>query len=525
MPLLAFLFAFLLAGQSPDNWTQQSPRTSPPARWAGSLAYGSGRVVLFGGYGGPLGVLGDTWAWDGSNWSPQIPQNPPARISAGMAYDSANSQVVLFGGASSPGSNVMPASVFNDTWEWNGFSWIQKSPQTSPPGRSNQAMAYDSTNQQVVLFGGVSASGGALGDTWLWNGSNWTQQFPQTNPPARKLHAAAYDSALGHLVLFGGEDATAKLFNDTWLWSGSTWIQESPQTSPSARFEGPALAYDSSHSQLVLFGGEANGSIINETWTYGSTAVLPSRPSISGVVSASAFGAFSSVAQGGWIEIYGSNLASDIQGWTGADFNRNFAPTTLGGVSVSVDDQAAFVDYISPTQVDVQLPFNIAFLGTHPVTITNGSAVSAPFNVTVNAAEPGLLAPASFKLGGNQYVVAQFLDGTYVLPVGAIAGVTSRPAKPGETIIIYGVGFGDVTPGLPAGQIERGPNHLFASCEFQFGQSPPVVPGYYGLAPDLVGVYQFNIEVPAVADSDLVPFTFHLGGVPGVQTLFTAVHQ
>ena len=74
-------------------------------------------------------------------------------------------------------------------------------------------------------------------------------------------------------------------------------------------------------------------------------------------------------------------------------------------------------------------------------------------NITINAAQPGLLAPSNFKVGGNQYVVAQHSDGTYVLPADVIAGLSTRPAQPGETIVIYGVGFGSVTPTIPAGEI------------------------------------------------------------------------
>jgi uncharacterized protein (TIGR03437 family) len=48
---------------------------------------------------------------------------------------------------------------------------------------------------------------------------------------------------------------------------------------------------------------------------------------------------------------------------------------------------------------------------------------------------------------------------------------------------------------------------------------------YFGLAPTEVGVYQFDVVAPAVANSDLVPLTFNLGGVPSTQTLFTAVHH
>jgi uncharacterized protein (TIGR03437 family) len=245
-------------------------------------------------------------------------------------------------------------------------------------------------------------------------------------------------------------------------------------------------------------------------------------PSIAGIVSASAFGGFPSVAPGSWVEIYGSNLAPDTRGWAGSDFVGNNAPISLDGVSVSIGGQAAFVDYISPTQVNAELPSNISTGGVLQLTLSNGPATSAPVSLDVKATEPGLLAPVSFKVGENQYVVAQHSDGSYVLPVGAIAGIKSSPAKPGETIIIYGVGFGPVTPNIPAGQLVTESNHLSASLEILFGQTQAQL-SYFGLAPDLVGLYQFNVVVPTVGDNDLVPLTFNLGGVPGTQTLFTAV--
>ena len=158
------------------------------------------------------------------------------------------------------------------------------------------------------------------------------------------------------------------------------------------------------------------------------------------------------------------------------------------------------------------------------LTVTNGTVTSAPVNITVSATEPGLLAPASFLIGGKQYVVAQFTDGTYVLPTGAIAGVASRPAEPGESIVIYGVGFGSVTPSIPAGQIVTASNQVAAPFALLFGQTQAQLP-YSGLAPSFVGLYQFNVVVPAVPDNNLVPLTFTLGGVAGTQTLYTAVHQ
>jgi uncharacterized protein (TIGR03437 family) len=147
--------------------------------------------------------------------------------------------------------------------------------------------------------------------------------------------------------------------------------------------------------------------------------------------------------------------------------------------------------------------------------------MSAPFNINVNAAQPGLLAPPSFAINGKQYAVALFPDGTYVLPAGAIAGVTSRPAKPGETIVLYGVGFGPVTPAIPAGQLVQQANALTSGLQMFLGGILATA-SYAGLAPNYTGLYQFNVIVPNVATGD-VPLTFTLNAVSGTQKLFIAV--
>lgn len=262
-----------------------------------------------------------------------------------------------------------------------------------------------------------------------------------------------------------------------------------------------------------------------------ATLLLPAlceaqAPSISsgGVVSASGFGGFASIAPGSWIEIYGSNLASDTRSWADSDFNGVNAPTSLDGSSVTIGGQPAFVDYISPGQVNAQVPSNVG-TGPQPVIVTADSVASSPVTITVNAEQPGLLAPASFNIGGKQYVVALFSDGvTYVLPPGSIAGVTSRRAQPGDNITLYGVGFGSVIPNIPAGQIVQQNNALALPFQVNLGTAQASVT-YDGLAPDEVGLYQFDVTVPNIASSDTVPVTFTLGGVTGTQTLYTSVQN
>jgi uncharacterized protein (TIGR03437 family) len=190
-----------------------------------------------------------------------------------------------------------------------------------------------------------------------------------------------------------------------------------------------------------------------------------------------------------------------------------------GGPATSV-----LLDYISPTQVNAQVPSGVAS-GSQPVVVSTSAGSSSASTITVNGQEPGLLAPSSFLVGGKQYFAALFSDGaTFVLPPGAIAGVASRRAQPGDVITLYGIGFGTVTPSVPAGQIVQQTNTLAAPLNVLFGQVQATVK-YDGLAPNAVGLYQFNLVVPNVVASDTVPLTLTLGGVAGTEALYIAVQN
>jgi uncharacterized protein (TIGR03437 family) len=267
--------------------------------------------------------------------------------------------------------------------------------------------------------------------------------------------------------------------------------------------------------------GGINPSTANEFIFALHFTLGPALPTVNYVISASAFGAFPTFGPGSWIEIYGTDLGVGPQGWTASDFNGVNAPTTLVGTSVTINGQSTFVDYVNDTQVNAQVPAGVN-VGSQNLVVTTAAGSSAPFPVNVVADQPGLLAPSSFNIGGTQYAVAQFVDGEYVLPVGAIAGVTSRPAKPGESIVIYGIGFGSVTPTIPPGQMAQGSSTVAAPFTLSFGGTQATV-GYDGLSPQSVGVYQFNVVVPSVSSSNKVPLSFSLGGVSGAQKLFIAV--
>ena len=303
---------------------------SPPGRSTPGFAYdpATGALILFGG---ALGGSNDTWAltyqsgtysWtqiaDSSDpgCTNTCTSSPPSVLGTQMAYDTATSQLVLFGGA----TTAFGTANLNDTWILSSqggiYSWTQvangsdpgctNTCTSSPPGRNVAVMAYDAASQQLIVFGGEMTQGtiNGLNDTWSWNGTSWTQladgngtnagcgeSRPTANlcpssPEARIGAGMTFDPALGELVLFGGMDEGAGFldftqYNDTWLWDGSTWVQDNVDTgctdsctsSPNAR-DTFAMADDLASNQIVLYGGNNQ----NDTWAAPAVPVVPQPP-------------------------------------------------------------------------------------------------------------------------------------------------------------------------------------------------------------------------------------------------------
>jgi uncharacterized protein (TIGR03437 family) len=258
-------------------------------------------------------------------------------------------------------------------------------------------------------------------------------------------------------------------------------------------------------------------------------------PVITSIDSASAYGGYAYFASGSWLEIKGTNLAdpsdprltaaANPSQWTSADFTGSNAPTALDGVSVSINGKAAYVWYLSTGQLNVQAPEDTA-TGNVAITVANCKAASSPTTFARRALAPGFLAPSNYTAGGTQYMVATFAsDGAYVLntSTGAAFGLNSRPAKPGDLIVAYGIGFGDVTPSILPGVIVGVSNALVDPIIVSFGTTPATL-SYSGLAGSFVGLYEFYITVPNVANGDYqIKVTQNGSTVP--QTMYLTVHN
>ena len=208
-----------------EVWKSVSVSGAPSTLLEGAaqLAYDSesDRFVLLTG-------TAETWAYDlrANRWTNMKPRTaPPARDWGGIAYDPNADRVVLFGGGIEDAGQ-------SDTWTYdlNHNTWRRMNPATSPPGRMYTSIAYDPASKRLVMFGGVSRSkGAALGDTWAYDvrTDTWSNLSPSGAPSARAWHAMAYDADTKTFVLFGGGEDRLAFKNDTWVYdpAANTWKQ------------------------------------------------------------------------------------------------------------------------------------------------------------------------------------------------------------------------------------------------------------------------------------------------------------
>ena len=239
----------------------------------------------------------------------------------------------------------------------------------------------------------------------------------------------------------------------------------------------------------------------------------PPAGTISGVGNAASFEA--NFAAATWVSIYGTNLSQSTYTWQASDFVNGQLPTSLQGVSVIIDGKPAYVEYISPTQINVLAPDD-ATTGTVQVQVT-----TAQQNSNTLSAPKTQFAPAFFTYDGGAYVAAQHTDYSLVGPANVLPGVTATPAQPGETILLYATGFGPSNPALPTGELVTAPGPLLNPIAVTIGGVSANVT-FSGLVGP--GLYQFNVTIPSLPNGDAA-LVATVGGVSTQTGVSVTIHQ
>lgn len=196
------------------------------------------------------------------------------------------------------------------------------------------------------------------------------------------------------------------------------------------------------------------------------------------------------ISAGSIVSLFGTGMAP-------ADTSTNAGavplPTTLSGVSVTINDMPAPLFFVSPTQINAQVPF--ATTGDSAViVVANAGVASNAVSVPLGATSPGIFSEDRNGLGPG-IVVDCF---TFEL-------VSETPTAPGECVSIFLTGLGAVDPPVADGTAAPGMEPLARATDpgivVLFGLE--ALPGtilYAGAAPNFVGLYQINVQVPALAN-------------------------
>ena len=197
------------------------------------------------------------------------------------------------------------------------------------------------------------------------------------------------------------------------------------------------------------------------------------------------------IVSGSWATIYGTGLSNTTRVWNSADFIDGNLPPQMDFISVTVNAQHAFVEYVSPTQLNILVPDDPT-LGPVAIQAYGQLLQSNFFYANKVAAQPALFTFSA------KYPAAAHLDGSFAGPAGLIPGVVTTPVRPNETVVLFGTGFGASSPLIPTGMLFSTAAPIAQNVTATVGGVSAPVKGYL-ISP---GLYQFNLTVPNLGDGD-----------------------
>lgn len=362
------------------NWTRLNASDVPGTLSGANLAYdpNASEVVLYGGVRSFSPVLSNntTYTYRDGRWTAwNLTPAPPPRVAGCMAYDPLLGGVVLFGGTT---TLTTGPSYFNDLWLFEKGGWTELASGSTPPSpRWQGQMAYDPTLGGLLLYGGISEGGTALGDSWLYKDGNWSRLAPTSSPPALSDAALDFDPALGTLVLAGGLTGSGSLSDATYTFNGTTWSALSTTDLPSSHDAGIGV-YDPEDRAFVLAAGSPSGSFTD--LLSGPIALNVSLPA---GADANAPFQLTATASGGAPPFTDSFSIDWGDGTTAAGgpggFSHVYTAAGLFDVTVSADQTSGYAAAWNGT-ILVRLPPTVIAASSAP-----GGDAGLPINLTASA--------------------------------------------------------------------------------------------------------------------------------------------
>jgi uncharacterized protein (TIGR03437 family) len=307
--------------------------------------------------------------------------------------------------------------------------------------------------------------------------------------------------------------------------SGATWLKVSPASGTGnatiqVSVVAASLALGSYSGTITITAAGASSSPVvvqvSLTVTSGGAPAISTGGVVGGAVS---LPPVVTISPGGFATVFGTSFApaGTARSVQAGDVVNGNLPTNLAGTCVQVDGKAAFLTYVSPTQINFQVPTITLNTNVNVVVVANcgasNEARSPTASVPSAAASPEFLYWVKNANGKDPVIAVNAVTGAYVGASGLIPGLTFAPAKPGDILTIYGVSFGPTTPSFAPGSAPATTGYTTSvpgvtMGSVTLGQADVL---YAGVSPGNTGLYQLNIRVPANLPDGDQPLTLTLG--------------
>jgi uncharacterized protein (TIGR03437 family) len=247
-----------------------------------------------------------------------------------------------------------------------------------------------------------------------------------------------------------------------------------------------------------------------------ATETVSNAPTVGAVMNSASYDA-TAISPGELVAVFGINLGPMPPLTMTENANPGFVDTTLGGVSVQIGGQAAPLIYVSSTQVNLQVPYEVTLGANQNLVLTYGSGTST-FLVTIQASDPGFFTANGSGIGPVAAINAHTVGTTVQWSLNAIA----TPAYAGDVVELYLTGEGAYAdPSIipePTGYIVPLTLNPLPQDEpypaVTIGGLPATVQ-YAGPVPGcIMGLLQMNVQIPAVTTDGAAPISITFGTAP-----------
>jgi len=299
-----------------------------------------------------------------------------------------------------------------------------------------------------------------------------------------------------------GGQGTLSVSGVTASTSSGTWLSAQSASGGISITADPSGLSPGAYQGTVSIASNAANSTVKVPVQLIVVAQTPPIAAAGGVVNNGTFGGGEALAQGDIAAVFGDQFTyGDPQQATNLPL-----PTSLGGTQVLVNGQPAPLYYVSPSQINFEIPIDATTNDATVQVVRNGQAGNSAY-LNIQGSEPRFIA-----FGANAVMTT---------PDGVLTGIPTHPVKTDDVVVIYTIGLGPTSPVVSSGTaspssplaVIPGTTQVCFGVVSPFSQPTCVTPQFVGLSPGFAGLYQVNVAIPQGLASGTVPFSFNVNGV------------